>query len=258
MKLKIFISAAALALYAMTVSAVWAQQETDPELLKAKEFLGTAGIPGDKWIEGETMVPHVAPARHFKSAMLYYPGTEELQPDEVRVIFMGSTYYPNQSQSGMSIFVELGNGDNFVFDLGIGSLRNYNSLSIPFNTINRVFVTHLHMDHVSDLPYFIGFRGIQGGWTPVHVYGPSGSEKQYGIASMIEHMNKMSAWHQDSFNGWPIGEGYDTVVHEFDFMDEGGVTYEQNGVKITHWPTSHTKDGATSYRLDWIGRNIVK
>ncbi len=85
-----------------------AQEE---ELKKAKEFFETAGIPGDKWVEGETMVPHVAPARHFNTTMLYYPGTEELQADEVRVIFMGSTYYPNQSQSGMSIFVELGNGD---------------------------------------------------------------------------------------------------------------------------------------------------
>jgi len=73
------------------------------ELEKAKEFFGTAGIPADRWIEGETMYPHVAPAKHFKATMLYYPGTETLQPDEVRVTFMGSTYYPNPSQSGMSI-----------------------------------------------------------------------------------------------------------------------------------------------------------
>jgi ribonuclease BN (tRNA processing enzyme) len=255
-KLKAFLIAAALLASARTVPAAWAQQQPTPELLKAKEFLGTAGIPGDKWVEGETMVPHVAPARHFNATMLYYPGTEELQTDEVRVIFMGSTYYPNQSQSGMSIFVELGNGDNFVFDLGIGSLRNYNSFSIPFNTIHHVFFTHLHMDHMSDLPYFTMFRPIQGGWTPLHIYGPSGQEKQYGIAHVVQHMMKMTAWHQDSFNAWPIGEGYDPVVHEFDFMDEGGVIYERNGVKIIHWPTSHTKDGATSYRLDWNGRSL--
>jgi ribonuclease BN (tRNA processing enzyme) len=156
----------------------------------------------------------------------------------------------------MSIFVELGNGDNFVFDLGIGSLRNYNSFSIPFNTINHVFFSHLHMDHMSDLPYFMMFRGIQGGWTPLHIYGPSGSERQYGIAYMIEHMMKMTSWHQDSFHGWPIGDGYEPAVHEFDFMKEGGVAYEKNDVKIIHWPTSHTKDGAISYRLDWNGRSL--
>ncbi|MCK5498819.1 MAG: hypothetical protein KAI77_06440, partial [Gammaproteobacteria bacterium] len=126
-KLKMLLILASLAVHAMTISAVWAQDKPTPEMLQAKEFFGTAGIPGGRWIEGETMVPHVAPGKHFKANMLYYPGTEELQADEVRVIFMGSTYYPNQSQSGMSIFVQLGNGDNFVFDLGIGSLRNYNS-----------------------------------------------------------------------------------------------------------------------------------
>jgi ribonuclease Z len=67
----------------------------------------------------------------------------------------------------------------------------------------------------------------------------------------------MTAWHQDSFHGWPVGEGFEPVVHEFDYMDEGGVVYEEDGVRIIHWPTSHTKDGATSYRLDWNGRSIL-
>lgn len=240
----------------LTALPASAQSQPDPELLKAKEFFSTAGNPEGRWIEGETMVPHVAPAGHFKATMLYYPGSEELQDDEIRVTFMGSTYYPNQSQSGMSIFVELGNGDNFVFDLGIGSLRNYNSFSIPFNTINHVFFSHLHMDHMSDLPYFMMFRPIQGGWTPLHIYGPSGASRSDGIAHMIKHMMKMTAWHQDSFTAWPVGDGYKPVVHEFDYMDEGGIVYESNGVRIIHWPTSHTKDGATSYRIDWNGRSI--
>jgi ribonuclease BN (tRNA processing enzyme) len=228
----------------------------DAELQKAKEFFSTAGVPGGKWIEGETMVPHVAPASHHKATLLYYPGTEELQSDEVRVIFMGSTYYPTQSQSGMNILVQLGNGDNLVFDFGIGSLKNYGSMRIPSNKINHIFFSHLHMDHVGDLPYFTMFRPIQGGWTPLNIYGPSGSEGKYGTRHMVKHMMEMTAWHQDSFHGWPIGKGYDVKVHEFDFMKEGEVIYDRNGAKVIHWPTSHTKDGASSYRLDWNGRSI--
>ena len=228
----------------------------DAELQKAKEFFSTAGVPGGKWIEGETMVPHVAPASHHKATLLYYPGTEELQSDEVRVIFMGSTYYPTQSQSGMNILVQLGNGDNLVFDFGIGSLKNHGSMRIPSNKINHIFFSHLHMDHVGDLPYFTMFRPIQGGWTPLNIYGPSGSEGKYGTRHMVKHMMEMTAWHQDSFHGWPIGKGYDVKVHEFDFMKEGEVIYDRNGAKVIHWPTSHTKDGASSYRLDWNGRSI--
>jgi ribonuclease Z len=228
----------------------------DAQLQKAMEFFSTAGTPGDRWTEGESFVPHVAPGAHFAATQLFFPGFEELQPDEMRVTFMGSTYYPSESQSGMSIFVELGNGDNLVFDLGIGSLRSYNSMRVPFNAIDNVFISHLHMDHVSDLAYLVMFRGIYGGWSPVHIYGPSGSEPQYGTKHFAHHMMQMTAWHQDSFHGWPVGDGYETVVHEFDYMAEGEVIYEKDGAKVTHWPTSHTKDGATSYRLDWNGRSL--
>ncbi len=97
---------------------VFAQEQPTPEMQKAIELFGQAGNPEGRWIEGETMVPHVEAGSHFNAAMLYYPGTEELQDNEIRVSFMGSTYYPSQDQSGMSIFVELGNGDRFVFDMG--------------------------------------------------------------------------------------------------------------------------------------------
>jgi ribonuclease Z len=153
-------------------------QQSQAEI--AKEFLSTAGNPNGRWIEGETMEPHVAPGAHFERSMLYYPGTEELQDDEIRVSFMGSSYFPSKSQSGMSIFVELGNGDNFVFDMGIGSLRNYNSFSIPFASIDKIFITHLHMDHVSDLPYFTMFRPMLAGFTPLQVYGPAALNRNPG------------------------------------------------------------------------------
>ncbi len=240
----------------LLISMVVQAQSMTAEQRKAMEFFTQAGDPQGRWIEGETMYPNVFPGKHFSATMLYYPGTETLQSDEIRVTFMGSTYYPNQSQSGMSIFVELGNGENFVFDMGIGSLRNYNTYRVPFNTINHVFISHLHMDHISDLAYFMMFRPIQGGWTPLHIYGPSGAEESYGTAHFVEKMSEMTAWHQDSFNSWPVGRGYEVVVNEFDYMKEGGVVYEADGVKITHWPTSHTKDGASSYRLDWNGKSV--
>ena len=49
----------------------------------------------------------------------YYPGTEDLAPDEMRVIALG-TGMPilRKSQASSSWLVELGNGDKFLFDLG--------------------------------------------------------------------------------------------------------------------------------------------
>ena len=46
-------------------------------------------------------------------------------------------------------------------------------------------------------------------------------------------------------------------VNEFPFDDDGGVVYEEDGVKVTHWRQSHTQDGATAYRLDWNGMCVA-
>ena len=45
----------------------------DDEMKKAMDFFSNAGIPGDRWTEGETMVPHVAPAPHFKRRCFTIP-----------------------------------------------------------------------------------------------------------------------------------------------------------------------------------------
>ena len=44
---------------------------------------------------------------------------------------------------------------------------------------------------------------------------------------MIEGMKKMTHWHTESFNAFPIGDGYEVDVNEFDFKDDNGICYEQ-------------------------------
>lgn len=53
---------------------------------------------------------------------VYYPGSEDLKPDEMRVIACG-TGMPNARprQAAACWLVELGNGDKFLFDIGLGS-----------------------------------------------------------------------------------------------------------------------------------------
>ena len=70
-------------------------------------------------------------------------------------------------------------------------------------------------------------------------------------------MKQMAHWHIDSFNSSPIGDGYEVEVNEFDFRDDNGICYDQDGVTIRHWRRSHTKDGASAYRLDWNGLSFV-
>ena len=230
------------------------QEPSDQEAIKKAL---TGGVPMGRWKEG-LLFEGIRPMPWLKSAANWFPGTEEVQPNEMRVTFMGTAPNIRPGQMNTSIYVELGNGDNFVFDMGEGAVANYVAARVALNQIKQVFITHLHVDHFGSLPYLWMFGTWAGGWhEPLTIHGPSGRTPEYGTKTMVEGMKMMLGWHRDAFSVFPVGQGHDIQVNEFDFRDNGGVVYEKNGVKVIHWQRSHAKDGASAYRLDWNGMCFV-
>jgi len=208
----------------------------------------SGGVPMGRWKEG-LLFEGIEPTPGIKSAANWFPRTETLGSDEMRIIFMGTAPFIRPGQMNTSIFVQLGNGENFVFDIGEGSVANYIAGGFALNELDKIFITHLHVDHFGALPYLYMFGGWTGRWhKPLQVYGPSGRTPEYGTAKMVEGMKMMLGWHRDAFSVFPVGKGHDVEVHEFDFRDNGGVIYDKDGVKVTHWQRSHAKDGASGYR----------
>jgi ribonuclease Z len=186
----------------------------------------------------------------------YFPANEPLAKGEMRISFPGSTPWPpTLSQSGTAIMVELGTGEfqprRFFFDMGNGSVKNILGLGVLPMAINDIFISHLHVDHYHDLIYMLPFTATMGRFKPLRVYGPSGARPDLGTANMVEKMREMLVWHIENFEHCPIGDGCQVDCTEFDWKDENGVCYEQEGVTVRHWPRSHVKDGASAYRLDW-------
>jgi len=205
---------------------------------------------------GISLPDYFRPPLSINNRNVYFPGTEILPNNEMRISFLGSTPWPpTRSQSGTSIMVELGNGEpqprRFFFDLGNGSVKNALAMQVPPALFNDIFITHLHADHYADLPYMLPFTAFSGRWQPLRVYGPSGRTPELGTKHMIKHMREMLRWHEENFDAFPIGDGYEVDVTEFDWLDENGICYNQDGVVVRHWPRSHGKDGASAYRLDW-------
>jgi ribonuclease Z len=217
----------------------------------------TGGVPMGRWKEGQ-LFDGIRPTPGLASAANWFPKMETLGPDEMRIIFMGTSPMVRPGQASTSIFVQLGNGENFIFDLGEGSIANYIAGGFALNELDKVFITHLHVDHFNALPYLYMFGGWSGRWhNPLQVYGPSGRTPEDGTTHMIEGMKQMCHWHRDSFSMFPVGQAWDIDVHEFDYRDNGGIIYDKDGVTVRHWERSHTKDGASGYRLDWNGLSVV-
>jgi len=213
---------------------------------------------GGKPNTGITLPPYYRPTPSVENANSYFPGSEELGPDEMRITFVGSSPEPpTRAQAGTSIMVELGNGKRFFFDLGPGCLRNIVAMQVPLAMVNDIFLTHLHVDHYAELPYLYCFSPSMGRWKPLRITGPSGRTPRDGTRAMIDQMKGMVHWTTDAFNTIPIGDGFEIEVNEFDFHDDNGICYDKDGVVIRHWRRIHNKDGASAYRLEWNGLSFV-
>jgi len=144
-----------------------------------------------------TLTPVVGRPRQ-KYAEVFIPGEEALADGELRITVLGSgNPWPTRGQSSAGILVEIGNPerDLLLFDLGTGCLANYASLKLPVNTLDKLFISHLHADHMGDLLTLSGSLAKVGRADgPIKVWGPSGEVPRLGTRHFVEAIEEALAW----------------------------------------------------------------
>ncbi|MEW5736171.1 MAG: MBL fold metallo-hydrolase [Thermodesulfobacteriota bacterium] len=139
----------------------------------------------------------------------YYPGTEALGPNEMRITFLGTSCIPRLAQECNSVFVETGSGDNIIFDCGTGVVAKYQAMGIGFAKMNKIFLTHLHGDHMSDLTHIYCFGPSTERKNPLYVFGPSKSNVpdpdtgviyEDGLNAFCQSFRDFCRWHTESFS----------------------------------------------------------
>jgi len=195
-----------------------------------------------------------SPVKALSEREVYYPGTEDIGPDEMRVVALG-TGMPNArpKQAAACWLVELGNGDKYLFDIGTGAAERLSAMKIPYNYVNKVFIGHLHSDHFGDLDALYCGGIVANRVVPLRVWGPSGPTPEYGTKAAMDHMEGMLKWDIDTRMGNTDTRGAFLEVTEFDYTKVNEVIYEENGVVIRTFPAIHIFDGCVSYVLEWNG-----
>jgi len=233
--------------------------------------LAAAGAADAKW--DPTDPPPGLTERNtlFRSLKPFRLG-EPLAVDEMRVSFMGTSPLERKTQAATSVFVELGCGESFVFDAGMGCQVNYTAMQVPASKMRRVFLTHLHGDHTSDLTYMYCFGPQRDAKSPLYLWGPSKSwvpnpwgggqhedydEPEYfddGMNAFARNFREMNRWHSESqsFVGtrWAggdagaeaEGDGYDIVATELDWA---------TGDKALPWSNNKRLDGNVAGYFPW-------
>ena len=150
----------------------------------------------------------------------------------------------------MSTLVQAG-GDRFLFDCGRGAIQRLTQIEVPPSTVDKVFLTHMHSDHLVGLPDLWLTAWILGRKTPLRVWGPKGTQ------NMMHHLEQ--AFQPDIILRRDLDEllpqsGIDFVVEEV----QEDYVYEENGVKITTFDVDHYPVvPAYGFRVDYDGRSVV-
>jgi ribonuclease Z len=188
----------------------------------------------------------------------YFAGTEELRADEIRMTACGTGMpVANPFQAGTCWLVETKDAGNFLFDIGNQSMERVSKLSFAPDELTKIFITHLHTDHWSDLPSLWVGGWITGRTKPLQVYGPSGPTPELGTAYAIKHMKETYRWDTTSRTGRLNSKPSEIIVHEFDYMNDGGIVYEQDGAKVISFPAVHAMDGPVGYIFEYKGLKIA-
>src|SRR5215218_3560834 len=153
----------------------------------------------------------------------------------IRVTLLGTASGPRAfvDKAGISTLVEAG-GELLLFDAGRGFMQRLVQAGFQMNAVTKLFVTHLHSDHVIGLPYLMltPWAAAPERKVPLEVWGPDGTR------DMMRHLEEAFSFDihmrrdvDESFSP----EGIKMVAHD---IREGKV-YERNGVTVTAFLVSH-------------------
>lgn len=95
----------------------------------------------------------------------------------MELFFLGTgAGMPSKQRNTSSLVLNLSaeNKGYWMFDCGEATQHQLLKTSIKPRKINKIFITHLHGDHIFGLPGFLGSRSFLGGDEELVIYGPVG------------------------------------------------------------------------------------
>jgi ribonuclease Z len=182
------------------------------------------------------------------------------------------------------LLIEAGS-ERMLFDVGQGVynrlVESGGSFVNPNVGVDKVFISHLHSDHIADLAPLYSIGGLYrhpsstpADWgnletypfptkTPLRVWGPgAGPNQPVGTWAMMQSFR--NAYQTDFYvrnlwSGWDGSVGYgaiDTLNSTTELKE--GIVYENNGVTVTAFKVKHEPVSPSyGFRVDYKGHAVV-
>ena len=93
----------------------------------------------------------------------------------MNVTFLGtSSGVPSLTRNVSSLALKLSQSSEvWLFDCGEGTQHQIMKSNIKSSQIKKIFITHMHGDHIYGLPGLLATLGLSGNSEGIEIYGPS-------------------------------------------------------------------------------------
>lgn len=160
----------------------------------------------------------------------------------------------NPRRAGPSQILQLATNDGrapvWMFDCGRAACMRLAQQDVAAETVDRLFLTHLHFDHVVDVPYFVYVGWNNSRKNRLRIYGP------VGTAHFIEHLIR-PPFRDDIASRLGHGKsefGLDPEVIE---IAESGPVVEEDGHAVSATFTNHGGITTLCYRVDSDDQRVI-
>tara|TARA_Y100000991_G_scaffold51720_1_gene37553 strand:+ start:55 stop:1107 length:1053 start_codon:yes stop_codon:yes gene_type:complete len=175
--------------------------------------------------------------------------------DTLKVVICGSrSPLPSPGRAESCVLVEAGD-DIYIFDLGNGSVNNLTQYQLQWPNVKAVLITHMHSDHMADLPDAHLQSWIQGRNSPLKVYGPEGINlvtKGFELAYSADYQYR-NEHHGDDMLPMSIA-GFSAIQ----IIDNQLIPNDTPGLEILPFVVDHYPvNSAFGFKISYKGRMVV-
>lgn len=178
----------------------------------------------------------------------------------MRVIILGSGVIVPQKERGFPGYLIEIDGEQLLFDCGAGTVNKLTKLGYDISELSYLFITHFHIDHVSDYPTLVKVI-VFTGRKILNVYGPkgliNGSKMLFEDFPWFSYISKQ----QKYFENFKFKEVIEGLVEQTDKWKVSCIPVVHfNGIayRVESGNKSLLYSGDTSYdeNLIKLGKNV--
>lgn len=148
-----------------------------------------------------------------------------------------------------------------IFDAGPGSTLKLEMTGVDVSSVNALFLTHYHSDHIGDMGELMLKRWASNVATkPLQIYGPLGLDK---VVTGFESAYELDKGYRIAHHGEDLlpEEAFGGDVYEFDLgadLTSSKVVYSSGAVEVIAFNVDHLPVfPAVGYRVNYKDRSVV-